>query len=299
MTAPPPRARFTLPLPPRPGSPESLVLGARTLVLGIVNVTPDSFSDGGRHPTPAAATDHALRLADEGADLLDVGGESTRPGAAEVPEDEQRRRVLPVIEALARRRPDVPVSVDTRSAAVARDAVAAGASIVNDVSGLAHDPAMAAAVAALGVPAIVMHLRGTPRDMSARTEYADVAADVLAELRARLDAARAAGCRHLLADPGLGFAKTPEQTAAVLAATPRFAELGVPLVVGASRKRFLALAASRGDLPPAEGRRDASVAAAALAAWLGAHVVRVHDVAASVDAVRVADLLRERAGPPR
>jgi dihydropteroate synthase len=297
VTSPAPRSRFEIPLRPRAGLPATLVLGERTLVLGIVNVTPDSFSDGGRHAAPEAAVRHALRLVEEGADLLDVGGESTRPGADEVPADEQEHRVLPVIEALAARAPHVPVSVDTRSAAVARAAVAAGASIVNDVSGLAHDPEMARAVASLGVPAIVMHMRGTPADMRTRTEYGDVVADVLAELRARLDAARAAGCRDLLADPGIGFAKTAEQSAALLAATPRLAALGVPVVVGASRKSFLATAVrGAADRPVAETRRAASVAAAALAAWLGAHVVRVHDVAETADAVRVADLLRSRSG---
>jgi len=189
----PPRARHELPLPRRPGRPASLVLGERTLVMGIVNVTPDSFSDGGAHATPDAAVAHALRLVEEGADLLDVGGESTRPGAAEVPADEQVRRVVPVIAALTERAPHVPLSVDTRSAGVAREAVAAGASIVNDVSGLAHDAGMRAAVAELGVPAVVMHMRGTPADMRERTEYGDVVADVVAELAARLGEARAAG----------------------------------------------------------------------------------------------------------
>lgn len=286
---PAPRARHEVPLPRRPGRPASLVLGERTLVLGIVNVTPDSFSDGGRHGDAAAAVAHALRLVEEGADLLDVGGESTRPGAAEVPADEQRRRVLPVIEALAARVPHVPLSVDTRSAAVARDALAAGAAVVNDVSGLAHDPAMREVVAASGAPAIVMHLRGTPADMRERAVYGDVAEDVLAELRGALDAARAAGCRHLLADPGIGFAKTAAQSAALLAALPRLAPLGVPLVVGASRKSFLAPVRPGA---PADARVVASAAAAALAAWLGAHVVRVHDVAATLEAVRTADLLR-------
>ena len=296
MSRPGARARFELPLPPRPGSPRSLVLGERTLVLGIVNVTPDSFSDGGCHATPDDAIRHALRLVDEGADLLDVGGESTRPGAAEVPPDEQARRILPVVAALTARVPHVPVSVDTRSAAVARDAVAAGASIVNDVSGLTHDPAMRSVVASLGVPAIVMHMRGTPADMKQRAVYGDVVAEVVAELAARLGEARAAGCRHLIADPGIGFAKSAEQSMALLAATQAFAALGVPLLVGASRKSFLA-APARADAPaPAPGDRlAASIAAATLAAWLGAHVVRVHDVAATVDAVRLADRLRAAA----
>ena len=296
MTAPAARATYRLALPPRGGGPlRELLLGSRTLVMGIVNVTPDSFSDGGAHADADAAVAHALRLADEGADLLDVGGESTRPGASEVPAAEQERRVLPVIERLAAARPDVPLSIDTRSAAVARAAGAAGASGVNDVSGLAHDPEMRRTGASLGVPAVVMHMRGTPADMRERSTYGDVVEDVLSELRHLLLAAREAGCSQLLADPGLGFAKTAAQSAALLAATPRFAELGVPVLVGPSRKSFLALAApARGDEPPAAARRAVSVAAAALAAFLGAHVVRVHDVAACAGAVRLADLLRGR-----
>jgi dihydropteroate synthase len=262
--------------------------------MGIVNATPDSFSDGGAHADPAT---HGARLAEAGADLLDVGGESTRPGAAPVADDEQIRRVVPAIERLARACPGVPLSVDTRSARVAREAVAAGAAIVNDVSGLAFDPAMRAAVAELGVPAIVMHMRGVPADMSSRAAYGDVVTEVAAELDAALGAARRAGVRHVLADPGLGFAKTAEQSAALLAALPRFASLGAPLVVGASRKSFLAAATGRrgSAVPPALDRLDASVAAAALAAWLGAHVVRVHDVTACRDAVLVADALRAAA----
>ena len=289
--ATPRRATHRLTLPSRRGAPaRELVLGPRTLVMGIVNVTPDSFSDGGRDAE--AATAHALRLVDEGADLLDVGGESTRPGAAEVPAEEQERRVIPVIERLAAACPGVPLSIDTRSAAVARAAVAAGASIVNDVSGLAHDLAMRGTIASLGVPAVVMHMRGSPADMRERATYGDVVEDVLAELRVLLQAAREAGCRQLLADPGLGFAKTAEQSASLLAATPRFAELGVPVLVGSSRKRFLSLAApDREGEPVSETRRAASIAAAALAAYLGAHVVRVHDVAACAQAVRLADLL--------
>lgn len=289
----PPRRRHTLPLPPRPGLAPSLELGVRTLVMGIVNVTPDSFSDGGRHEGTDDAIAHALRLVEEGADLLDAGGESTRPGAAEVPADEQRRRVLPVIEGIVRRAPHIPLSIDTRSAAVARDAVAAGASLVNDVSGLAFDAAMRGTVASLGAPAIVMHMRGTPSDMTTRTAYDDVVVEVLAELAALLDAARAAGIRHLIADPGIGFAKTPEQSLALLATTPRFAALGVPLLIGASRKRFLALAApDTAGIPPADRRAAASIAAATTAALLGAHIIRVHDVHPTADAVRLADLVR-------
>lgn len=291
----PARAVFRFPLPRRPhGAPAAWVLGERTLVMGIVNVTPDSFSDGGRHDATPAAVEHALRLAAEGADVIDVGGESTRPGAAEVPVREQVRRVVPVIAALTAAAPDVVVSVDTRSADVARESVAAGAAVVNDVSGLAHDPAMRRTVAELGVPAVVMHMRGTPADMRERAVYDDAVEDVLRELSERLDAARAAGCTSLLADPGLGFAKSAGQSASLLRALPRFAALGVPVLVGPSRKSFLASAVRASpDTPPDAARRSASIAAAALAAWLGAHVVRVHDVAACADAVRMADLVRD------
>jgi dihydropteroate synthase len=288
--AAPPRRPYSIPLP----RGAALTLSARTLLMGIVNATPDSFSDGGTHADAPSAAAHGRRLAEDGADILDVGGESTRPGAAEVPAAEQIRRVVPVIERLVRACPGVPVSVDTRSARVAREAVAAGASIVNDVSGLAHDPEMRAAVAELGVPAIVMHMRGTPADMRSRAEYGDVVADVRRELVRALDAARDAGVRDLLGDPGIGFAKSAEQSVALLAGLPRFADLGVPLVVGPSRKSFLAAIAGRGDAatPPAVARLPGSVAAAALCAWLGAHVVRVHDVAACRDAVALADALR-------
>ena len=294
-----PRPTFQLPLAPREGLPRSLQFGARTLVMGIVNATPDSFSDGDPQRTAASAIAHALRLIDEGADILDVGGESTRPSADAVNDDEQRRRVLPVIEAVAALRPAVPISIDTRSAAVARDGVRAGAAIVNDVSGLAFDPEMRRTVARLGVPAVVMHMRGTPTDMTSRATYDDLIADVHRELSTLLDLARNAGVSHLIADPGIGFAKTPEQSMALLAATDRFLDLNVPLLIGASRKRFLELVIdSSGQLdarstePVATRRRDASIAAAALAGHLGAHVVRVHDVRATVEAVRVADQLR-------
>lgn len=289
MTAAP-RRSFSIPLP----RGAALVLSDRTVLMGIVNATPDSFSDGGAHADAASAAAHGVRLAEEGAGILDVGGESTRPGAAAVPDAEQLRRIVPVIERLVRACPGVPVSVDTRSAHVAREAVAAGASIVNDVSGLAHDPEMRTAVAELGVPAIVMHMRGTPADMRTRTEYRDVVSDVHRELGLALDAAREAGVRDLLADPGVGFAKTAEQSVALLAALPRFADLGVPLVVGPSRKSFLAAIAGARDAaaPPAISRLPGSVAAAALCAWLGAHVVRVHDVAPCRDAVALADALR-------
>ena len=284
----PRRTRFSFAL--RNG--DTLHLGARTLIMGIVNVTPDSFSDGGQHASPTAALAHATRLVAEGADLLDIGGESTRPGAAEIPAAEQLRRVVPLIRDLVARCPATPISIDTRSAAVARAAVEAGAAIVNDVSGLVHDPAMAATVADLRVPAILMHMRGTPTDMRERVDYDDVVTDVVRELGRRLDAARAAGIEHLIADPGLGFAKTSDQSAALLAATARFRALQVPLLVGPSRKSFLALATGEREGDPATTRLAATIAASALAAALGAHILRVHDVQACGDAIRLADIVR-------
>ncbi len=264
--------------------------------MGVVNVTPDSFSDGGAHLDPETAVTHALQLVDEGADLLDIGGESTRPGARQIPADEQIRRTVPVIRALSARAAHVPISIDTRSAAVARAAIAAGASIVNDVAGLDHDPDMRAAVTELRCPVIVMHMRGTPEDMRAQTVYANVVEDVAAELAALIERAHRAGIEHVIADPGIGFSKTAEQSAALLAATPRLLALGAPLLLGTSRKSFLQLATGDRDGPPSETRLHATVASVTAAALLGAHIVRVHDVAACRDAVRLADVLREAAG---
>jgi len=269
------------------------LVDGRPRVMGIVNVTPDSFSDGGAAGEGHEAIAWARRLVAEGADLLDVGGESTRPGAAEVPPDEQIRRVAPVIRALAGET-NVPLSVDTRSAAVAAASIDAGATMVNDVSALAHDPEMAAVVAGAGVPVVLMHMRGTPATMAERATYDDVVETVRRELAERVEAAVAAGIdrERIVVDPGIGFAKTAEQSFAVLAGLPRLAALGRPLLVGASRKSFLAAAAGR--IPPAE--RLVETAAAVTAAVLGgARIVRVHDVEAMVRATRVADAIRRAA----
>ncbi len=262
-----------------------------TLVMGIVNVTPDSFSDGGRFLSPDAAIAHGRSLLAEGADLLDVGAESTRPGADPVPAAEQVRRLAPVLDGLR----GAPVSVDTASAEVAQYALAHGAIVVNDVTALA-DPGMAAVVARAGAGVVLMHARGTPRTMQADPRYDDVVAEVEAFLASRLATATAAGIapEAVALDPGIGFGKTAEHNWALLAAIPRLAALGRPLVIGASRKRFLG-AVGGGDAPP-EQRLEASLAVAALAARDGAGVVRVHDVAATVRAVRAADALRAAAG---
>jgi len=253
----------------------SIAAGPRALVAGIVNVTPDSFQPVGRHPEVGAAVEHAIRLVEEGADVVDVGGESTRPGSERVPEDVERARVVRVVAGLAARR-DVPISVDTTRASVARAALDAGAAWVNDVSGMLWDPEMARLVAETGAAVVLMHVRGTPRDMQARTDYRDVVEEVAAHLGARRDAALDAGIapESVLLDPGIGFGKTPEGNLALLAAIPRLASLGHPVYIGASRKSFLGL---RFGIP-AEDRLAGSLAAAAAAVAGGAHVVRVHDV---------------------
>ncbi|WP_432545389.1 dihydropteroate synthase [Kineococcus sp. SYSU DK004] len=278
--------------PGRPGAAALLAPG-RCRVVGVLNTTPDSFSDGGRFLDAGAAVERGLALLAAGADLVDVGGESTRPGAARVDADEELRRVLPVVAALAGR--GVAVSVDTMRARVAREAVEAGAVVVNDVSGGLADPAMAAEVARLAaehdVAYVLSHWRGHSDVMTSRAVYGDVVAEVEGELRARLAAVTAAGLdpRRVVLDPGLGFAKVAEHDWALLRALPRLAALGHPVLVGASRKRFLgALLADGGDPPPAPARDDATAAVSALAAAAGAWGVRVHEVRASAAAVRVA-----------
>lgn len=258
-------------------------------VMGIVNVTPDSFSDGGRYLDSDAAVAHGEVLAAQGATIVDVGGESTRPGAEPVDETEELRRVLPVVERLSAR--GVLVSVDTTKAAVARAALAAGASLVNDVSAGTDDPGMLDAVAAADAGFVAMHRRGTPRTMQQHTEYTDVAVEVTDHLTARLAAARAAGVRDdaLLADPGIGFAKDAAQNVELLARVDELvATLGVPIAVGASRKSFLAPLLD--GLAP-ESRDDPTLATSVWAFLRGVRVVRVHDVAASVRAARFLDVI--------
>lgn len=256
----------------------------RPRVLGIVNVTPDSFSDGGAHADTDAAVAHALKLAEEGADVLDVGGESTRPGAAEVPVEEELRRVLPVIERLARET-TLPISVDTSKPEVMRAAVAAGAGMLNDVQALRREGALEAA-AALGVPVVLMHMLGEPRSMQSDPRYDDVVADVHRFLAERIFAAEMAGIakQRIVVDPGFGFGKTREHNLALLAGLERIAALGVPVLAGLSRKQTI------GDITGRAEPRDrvhGSVAAHLIAVQRGARLVRVHDVAATVDALKV------------
>ena len=259
----------------------------RTRVMGVVNATPDSFSDG--YPTVQQAVRHGLALLEAGADLLDVGGESTRPGAQRVPEDEELRRVVPVVESLVAG--GAVVSVDTMRAPVARACVDVGARLVNDVSGGLADPSMLPTVAGLDVLYVAMHWRGHSIDMQQRADYTDVVGEVTAELLQRRDAALEAGvgADRLLLDPGLGFAKQGPHSWALLRALPALAGLGQPLLVGASRKAFLGdlLADSSGERRPAVERDAATAALTVVAAQAGAWAVRVHDVRPSADAVRV------------
>ena len=266
----------------------------RCLVMGVVNVTPDSFSDGGQWLGTEAAVTHGLDLAAQGADIVDVGGESTRPGAQRISAEEEVRRVLPVITELARA--GVPVSVDTMRASVAELALEAGARLVNDVSGGLADPHMPRLVAKAAVPYVVMHWRGHSHDMNSRAIYGDVVAEVRDELRQRVDAVVAEGVdpAMIILDPGLGFSKLSEHNWQLLAALPEIARLGrprtFPVLVGASRKRFLGrlLAGPDGTPRPFSGSDEATVATTALAAAAGAWCVRVHQVPANADAVRIA-----------
>lgn len=256
----------------------------RARVMGIVNVTPDSFSDGGAHATTDAAIAHGLKLVEEGADLLDVGGESTRPGSTPVSLQDELRRVLPVIEQLAART-RVPISVDTFKPDVMRAAVAAGAGLINDIHALRQPGALDAA-AATGVPVVLMHMQGEPGSMQADPRYDDVVAEVHRFLAQRLFAAEMAGIarKNLIIDPGFGFGKTTAHNMTLLAHTARLLDLGVPLLAGLSRKRSLGELTGRAQ--PA-GRVAASVAAHLVAVQRGARIVRVHDVAATVDALKV------------
>jgi dihydropteroate synthase len=259
-------------------------------VMGVVNVTDDSFSDGGRYLDPQHAVDHGLRLVADGAAIIDVGGESTRPGAVRVDPTLELSRVLPVVKGLAGH--GVTVSIDTMHAEVAAAALDHGARIVNDVSGGRADPAMAGVVAAAGVPWILMHWRSVGAEQShVVPPYGDVVAEVRAELQRAVDDAVAAGVReaNLIIDPGLGFAKTAQHNWALLRALPEFVATGLPVLIGASRKRFLGslLADADGVVRPPDGRETATAVVSALAATHGAWGVRVHDVRATVDALKV------------
>ena len=277
------RTRFAVPLP----GGRTLQLGGRTLVMGILNITPDSFSDGGVHLDPARAVEAGLRMVAEGADILDVGGESTRPGSDPVGADEEMRRVLPVIAGLARQTTAL-ISVDTYRAAVAREAVALGASIINDVSGLQYDPALGAAAAECRAALILMHTRGRSRDMYARATYQDTIREVRDELVDAVTRAVDAGVHRdaVILDPGFGFAKRAEHSYELLGRLGELAEIGRPLLSGPSRKSFLK--EPLGERLPAE-REWATAAAVTASVLQGAHIVRVHAVREMAEVVRVAD----------
>lgn len=261
---------------------------SRTLVMGILNVTPDSFSDGGRYLNAGAATERGVRMVEEGADMIDVGGESSRPGSNRISEDDELRRVLPVLEALAAR-VNVPISIDTLKPGVARRCLESGASIVNDIRGL-RDPQMLSVAAAAQASVVIMHMRGEPATMQLDTAYGDVVAEVCSFLKAQSERARQAGIREIAVDPGLGFGKSAGQNFELLARLGEFGALGCPVLVGPSRKSFL------GSLPsrlPVDERLEGTLAAVATAVMNGAAVVRVHDVKQCRRVVDVTDAIRE------
>lgn len=269
----------------------TLVLGERTLVMGVLNVTPDSFSDGGEYEQPKLAIEHALAMEKAGADLLDIGGESTRPGSEEIPASEELDRILPVLEGL-RGRLEIPISVDTRRSTVAELAVRAGAEIINDVSGLRSDTQIAEVAAKYGVPLVLMHMRGEPGTMQRGPFARDVMKDVARGLRASVAKAREAGVAksQIILDPGIGFGKSHSQNYELLQKLPQLASLGYPLLVGSSRKGFLGATLARDGKPaPAEERIWGTAAAVTASILGGAHVVRVHDVAEMAQVARVAD----------
>ncbi len=268
----------------------TLELGECTRVMGIINVTPDSFADGGDCFLPERAIDRALELEDAGADILDIGGESTRPGALPLSVDEELRRVIPVIDQLSKR-VSVPVSIDTYKGSVAEAAIDLGAVIVNDISGLSYDPSLASVVAKRGVPVVLMHNRGRSQQMYREASYQDIGEEIVTELRIAIDRAVDAGIsrEQIVVDPGLGFAKQARQSTVALADLPCLSSLDRPILVGASRKSFLE--SMLGARSP-DNREWGTAGAVAVAAFLGAHIIRVHDVSAHHDVVRVVDTLR-------
>jgi dihydropteroate synthase len=290
------RKKFRLKLASR-----TLLLGERTLVMGVLNVTPDSFSDGGKFLQPELAIEHAYAIERAGADLLDIGGESTRPGSAETPASEELDRILPVFEAL-RGRLKIPISVDTRRASVAEPAFRAGAELLNDVSGLKSDPRLAEVAARWHVPLILMHMRGEPRTMQTGPFARDVMKDVTQGLRESIAIARKASVAksQIILDPGIGFGKSYSQNYELLEKLPQLAKLGYPLLVGTSRKGFLGATLGRdGQLAPPQDRIWGTAAAVTASILNGAHIVRVHDIAEMVQVARVADCVLDTKRAPK
>ncbi len=273
--------------------PRTLVLGERTLVMGVLNVTPDSFSDGGKFFRVADAVKAALAMERAGADILDIGAESTRPGSAGISGEEELERLLPVLQGLHGRL-KIPISIDTQKSRVAELAIGAGAEMLNDISGLKYDPKIAEVAAQHGVPLILMHMRGTPRTMQKQPWARDVLKDVTAGLRESVAVARRAGVRksQIVLDPGIGFGKSYAQNFELLAKLPELARLGYPVLVGTSRKGFIGATLARNGKPlPAEQRIWGTAATVTASILQGAHIVRVHDVEEMVQVAKVADCL--------
>jgi dihydropteroate synthase len=287
------RRRFRLELPSC-----TLKLGQRTLLMGVLNVTPDSFSDGGEFFDPERAVEHALQMEGAGADVIDIGGESTRPGSKGTPAETELARILPVLEGL-RDTLTIPISVDTRKSQVAEASISAGAQMINDISGLRSDPRLAEVARRRGVPLILMHMRGEPGTMQKGPFARDVMKDVVQGLRGSIANARKDGVQksQIIIDPGIGFGKSFEQNYELLRKLPELAKLGYPLLVGTSRKGFLGATLARDGKPAAPEDRAWGTAATVTASILGgAHIVRVHDVAEMTQVARVADCLLDSAG---
>jgi dihydropteroate synthase len=266
--------------------------GDRTYIMGVLNVTPDSFSDGGKFQTVDAAIDRAVRMVAAGVDIVDLGGESTKPGAIPVDEQTELARVIPIIEAM-RQHPDtqaIPISIDTSKSVVARSAIQAGADIVNDVSGGKHDPHMLSTVGRMGVPYIMMHMRGTPTTMQQMTDYIDVVSEILAFFELQIDRAIECGINRaqIIIDPGIGFAKTSQQSIELIRHLDRFQRLDLPLLVGISRKSFIGKMLNQSD---PNQRLWGTAAACCAAIARGVDILRVHDVAETIDVCRVADVM--------
>lgn len=269
----------------------SLDFDRKTRIMGILNITPDSFSDGGRHFDPEKAVARALQMVEDGADIIDIGGESTRPGSAPVSLEEELRRTIPIIRALIRQLP-VPLSIDTYKAGVAQQALEAGAAIVNDISGLRFDPAMPGIIAAYKVPVVIMHIKGTPRDMQLNPVYTALIPEIIAYLRESISIAMRAGIPEemLILDPGLGFGKTFEHNLQILNRLAEFSALGKPLLLGPSRKAFIGRIL---DNAPSSERLEGTAAAVTASILNGAHIVRVHDVKEMARVARVADAIKK------
>ncbi|GAB5046395.1 dihydropteroate synthase [Thermodesulfovibrio sp. TK110] len=262
----------------------------KTYIMGILNITPDSFYDGGRYFNYQKAIDHALRMIDEGADIIDIGGESTRPGAEPVSIDEELKRVIPVIEALSNK-VSVPISIDTYKASVAEEAIKAGATIVNDISGLRFDPKMADVVSKYKVPLVIMHIKGTPRDMQKNPYYEALIPEIIEYLRNSIVIAKQAGVNEdmIIVDPGIGFGKLPEHNLQIIKNLKAFSQLGKPILIGVSRKSFIGKILN--DAPP-HARLEGTAAAVAVSILNGANIVRVHDVGFISKVVKVVDAIR-------